>query len=200
MPKTNKKREYRKKRRYAKKNNTKAGKNAEAESRELLASIQAYQLQLEQLTQMLATMRPLLQAKSIQYTLISNSMLTSYEYDHRNIPSVLLTMLSYILPVIERINHLLRCHNDPAFLASELRSRGYNDTMSFIGLTLSNMEELDEKLVDYRSSVLADYKGAQWGIETQPNMRNRTTRRTDTIVRPGRTTRAQALTRRIRSF
>jgi hypothetical protein len=199
MPKIYKNKTHRKKT-YIKKTKTQAGKNAEAESRELLASIQAYPLQLEQLTQMLATMRPVLQAKSMQYTLISNSMLTSYEYDHRNIPSVLLTMLHSILPVIEKINHLLRCLNEPAFLASELARHGYNNFMSFIELTLNNMEELDEKLVDYRSSVLADYRGAQLGIETQPTMRNRTTRRTDAIVRPGRTTRAQALTRRIRSF
>ena len=35
------------------------------------------------------------------------------------------------------------------------------------------------------------------GVETQPALRNYTTRRTDAIVRPPRTTRAQALTRRI---
>jgi hypothetical protein len=185
---------------HRKKTKTQAGKNAEAESRELLASIQAYQLQLEQLTQMLATMHPVLQAKSTQYTLISNSMLTSYEYDHRNIPSVLLIMLHSILPVIKSINHLLRCHNEPAFLVSELARHGYNNFMSFIGLTLSNMEELDEKLVDYRSSVLADYRGAQLGVETQPTMRNRTSRRTDAIVRPGHETREQSLTRRTQSF
>jgi len=190
---------------YKKKTRTKkakiqAGKNAEAESRELLASIQAYQLQLEEITQSIARIVPILVLKSRQYKAFINSITTSYEYKRKNIPSILLTMLAQSNTVLQRVNHLLRFHNEDGFLQAELGRRGYNVIVAFIELTLTSMEELEQTMHDYTQSALADYRGAQLGIETQPNMRNRTTRNTDAIVRPARTQRAQALTRRIRSY
>jgi hypothetical protein len=194
MPKT-----YKNKR-YAKKNKNKAGKNAEAESRELLASIQAYQLQLEELTQSIARIYPTLVIKVRQYKAFINSVFTSYEYRRKNIPSVLLTMITQINLVLEEVNHLIRFHNEAGFLQRELAENGYNDIVDFIGLIIGNMEDLENNMQNYTQSALDDYQGAQLGIETQPNMRNTTTRRTDAIVRPPRTERARALTRRIRSY
>jgi hypothetical protein len=194
MPKT-----YKNKR-NAKKNKNKAGKNAQAESRELLASIQAYQLQLAELTQSIARIYPTLVIKVRQYKAFINSVFTSYEYRRKNIPSVLLTMITQINLVLEEVNHLIRFHNEAGFLQRELAENGYNDIVDFIGLIIDNMEDLENNMRNYTQNALDDYKGAQLGIETQPNMRNTTTRRTDAIVRPPRTERARALTRRTRSY
>ena len=194
MPKT-----YKNKR-YAKKNKNKAGKNVQAESRELLASIQAYQLQLEELTQSITRIYPTLVIKVRQYKAFINSVFTSYEYRRKNIPSVLLTMITQINLVLEEVNHLIRFHNEAGFLQRELAENGYNDIVDFIGLIIDNMEDLENNMRNYTQSALDDYQGAQLGIETQPNMRNTTTRRTDAIVRPPRTERARALTRRTRSY
>ena len=200
MSKTHKKKHYSKKKHYAKKNKPKAGKNAQAESRELLASIQAYQLQLEQITQSITRIYPTLIIKVRQYKTFINSVFTSYEYRRKNIPSILLTMITQIRTVLERVNHIIRFYNEPGFLQRELAANGYNDIVAFIALTQRNIIDLDANMQYYTQNALDDYKGAQLGIETQPNMRNNTTRRTDAIVRPPRTARAQALTRRIRSY
>jgi hypothetical protein len=200
MSKTHKKKHYSKKKHYAKKNKPKAGKNAQAESRELLASIQAYQLQLEEITQSITRIYPILIIKVRQYKTFINSVFTSYEYRRKNIPSILLTMITQIRTVLERVNHIIRFYNEPGFLQSELAANGYNDIVAFIALTQRNIIDLDANMQYYTQNALDDYKGAQLGIETQPNMRNNTTRRTDAIVRPPRTTRARALTRRTRSF
>ena len=200
MSKTHKKKHYSKKKHYAKKNKPKAGKNAQAESRELLASIQAYQLQLEEITQSITRIYPILIIKVRQYKTFINSVFTSYEYRRKNIPSILLTMITQIRTVLERVNHIIRFYNEPGFLQSELAANGYNDIVAFIALTQRNIIDLDANMQYYTQNALDDYKGAQLGIETQPNMRNNTTRRTDAIVRPPRTARAQALTRRIRSY
>jgi hypothetical protein len=200
MSKTHKKKHYSKKKHYVKKNKPKAGKNAEAESRELLASIQAYQLQLEEITQSITRIYPILIIKVRQYKTFINSVFTSYEYRRKNIPSILLTMITQIRTVLERVNHIIRFYNEPGFLQRELAANGYNDIVAFIALTQRNIIDLDANMQYYTQNALDDYKGAQLGIETQPNMRNSTTRRTDAIVRPPRTARAQALTRRIRSY
>lgn len=153
-----------------------------------------------QLSQSIARIFPILVLKARQYKAFINSVTTSYEYNSKNIPSILLTMITQTRTVLERVIHLIRFHTESAFLEAELARNGYNDIATFIELTLTNMEELEDNMRDYTSSALADYRGAQLGVETQPGMRNRTTRNTDAIVRPGRTQRAQALTRKTRSI
>ena len=71
--------------------------------------------------------------------------------------------------------------------------------VTFIERIITNIEDIEERMQHYTQSALNDYRGAQLGVETQPAIRNYTNRRTDAIVRPPRTIRAQALTRRIRS-
>ena len=200
MPKTHKKKRYSKKKHYIKKTKIQAGKNAEAELLELLASIQGYQLQLEEIAQSISIIAPTLIIKVGQYKAFINSVFTSYEYRRKNIPSILLTMITQIRTVLERVNHIIRFYNEPGFLQSELAANGYNDIVAFIGLTIDNMEDLENNMRDYTQNALDDYRGAQLGIETQPALRNITTRRTDAIVRPPRTERARALTRRTRSY
>ena len=67
MPKTHKKKHYSKKKHYIKKTKIQAGKNAEAESRELLASIQGYQIQLEEIAQSIARIAPTRIIKVVHY-------------------------------------------------------------------------------------------------------------------------------------
>jgi len=199
MPKTHKKREYGKKRRYDKKNNNKAGHLDSASTR--ASSIETMtQHRLAEITQSITRIAPTLIIKVGEYEAFINSVYTSYEYKRKNIPSVLLTMITQIRTVLERVIHLLRFYTEPAFLQNELAANGYNDIVAFIGLTIGNMEDLEDKMQTYTQNALDDYKGAQLGIETQPAIRNRTTRRTDAIVRPPRTERARALTRRTRSY
>jgi len=194
MPKT-----YKKKTR-GKKTKPKAG-HVSAQTHALLARMEAVAMQNHaQVTQAIAGIAPTLVLKSRQYKAFINSVTMSYEYKRKNIPSILLTILTQIITVLQRVNHLLRLHNEPDFLQAELIRRGYNVIVAFIEITLTSMEQLEQTMHDYTSSALADYRGAQLGIETQPNMRNRTIRNTDAIVRPARTTRAQALTRRVRSY
>ena len=192
---------------YKKKTRTKKTKTkpkagyVPARTRELLATMEATLAQNQaQLAQSIATIAPVLIMESTRYKFFINSVYTSYEYKRKNIPSVLLTMITQISNVLPRINYLIRFHTEPGFLQAELVRLGYNVIVAFMEVTLTNIDNLDEKFREYIESVLDDYRGAELGIETQPNMRNRTTRNTDAIVRPARTTRAQALTRRTRSI
>jgi hypothetical protein len=201
MSKTHKKKHYSKKKHYAKKNKPKAGYLGPASTRALLASIETMaEHRIEQITQSITRIYPTLIIKVRQYKSFINSVFTSYEYRRKNIPSILLTMITQIRTVLERVNHLLRLYNEPGFLQHELAANGYNDIVAFIALTQRNIIDLDANMQYYTQNALDDYKGAQLGIETQPNMRNSTTRNTDAIVRPPRTARTQALTRRIRSY
>ena len=194
MPKTHKKKQY------AKKTKAKAG-YVSASTRAMLASLEARLTQnIAQVRQSIARIFPILVLKSRQYKAFINSVITSYEYNRKKIPIVLLRLITQIQTVLERVNHLLRFHNEPAFLEAELGRNGYNDIVTFIGLTITNMEDVEDNMQRYTQHSLDDYRGAQLGVETQPAIRNRTNRRTDAIVRPPRTTRSLALTRRTRSI
>lgn len=100
------------------------------------------------------------------------------EYRHKNIPSVLLTLITQIRTVIERSNHIIRFHNEPEFLQEELAINDYDIIVAFIELTIENIEDLEECIQDYTQNALDDYEGTQLEIETQPAIRNITTRRT----------------------
>ena len=190
MPKTSRKRKHKRKAGYV-----------SASARAMIASLEAILEQnIGQLRQALARIAPTLILKSSQYKAFINSVSTSYEYNHKHIPIVLLRLITQVHTVLERVNHLLRFHNEPAFLEDELARNGFNDIGTFIDLTLTNMEEVEQRMQHYTQTALDDYKGAQLGIEMRPAIRNNTNRRTDAIVRPPRTTRARALTRRTRSF
>jgi hypothetical protein len=198
MPKSSKNRKHTRK--NDRKNKVKAG-YVSATARAMLASLEAsITHNTAQLRQSLARIVPTLILKSGQYKAFINSVTTSYEYNVKNIPIVLLRLIAQVRTVLERVNHLLRFHNEPVFLEAELARHGFNDIVTFIDLTITNMEEVEQRMQHYTQNALDDYRGSQLGVETQPAIRNRTTRRTDAIVRPPRTTRARALTRRTRSF
>lgn len=200
MPKTHKKRYYAKKTKTKTKTKVKAG-YVSATTRAMITALEArITHNIGQLRQLLARIAPTLTLKSREYKDYINNVTTSYEYNHKNIPIVLLRLITQIHTVLERVNHLLRCHNEPAFLEAELGRNGYNDMVTFIDLTLTNMEEIEERMQRHTQSALDDYNiSARYGVEIIPTIRNRTNRRTDAIVRPLDGERGHALTRRTRS-
>jgi hypothetical protein len=199
MPKTSKNRKHNKNRQFGKKK-TKAG-FAPATAREALASLEERLAQdYAEITQSINRIVPTFRVKAQQYEGFINSVTISYEYKRKNIPAILLTLISQVHSVLERVKHIIRFHSEPEFLQAELARHGYNSIVTFIGLTVTNMENLEDTMARYSESVLRDYSCSQLGVETQPALRNRTIRRTDAIVRPPRTERTRALIRRIRSI
>ena len=156
---------------------------------------------LQRITAFLARIYNSLYLKELQLAAFVNSVNTSYEFNTSNTPSVLLQILPQVNNVLMRIRHILRFHNEPQFLRAEFREVGFFALRTFLLNTILEGRRIDTILADYRANMVADYNmAAQYGIETQPAMRNTTTRRTDAIVRPPRTARAQAITRRTRSY
>ena len=161
MPKTSKNRKHTRKndRKNDRKLNTrtkgKAG-NVHASATAMLASIEArltHNHNIAQLTQTMANIAPTFILKSRQYKDFINRVTTSYEYKHKNIPSVLLILITQIHDVLERVNHVLRFHNEPAFLEAELVRNGYNGIVTFIELTLTNMEDIEDKMADIEDKM-----------------------------------------------
>ena len=136
----------------------------------------------------------------LQLAAFITSVNTTYEFNTRNTPDILLQMLPEVTNVLIRIRHILRFHNERQFLQAEFREVGFIALRTFLLNTIREARHIHNIIGHYRANMVADYNMAQIGVETQPNMRNYTTRRTDAIVRPPRTTRAQALTRRTRSI
>ena len=157
------------------------------------------QKNLQRLTTLLAQIYNFFYLTELQLASFVNSVNTTYEFNTRNTPNVLLQILPQVTNVLIRIRHILRFHNDPQFLQAEFREVGFIALRTFILNTIGETRRIHSIIGDYRANMVADYNMAQIGVETQPNMRNYTIRRTDAVVRPPRTTRAQALTRRIRS-
>ena len=158
------------------------------------------QKNLQRLTTLLAQIYNFFYLTEVQLASFVNSVNTTYEFNTRNTPNVLLQILPQVNNVLIRIRHILRFHNDPQFLQAEFREVGFIALRTFILNTIGETRRIHNIIGDYRANMVADYNMAQIGVETQPRMRNYTIRRTDAIVRPPRTTRAQALTRRTRSI
>ena len=159
----------------------------------------AKQKNLQRLTSVISNNYNFFYLTELQLAAFVNSVNTAYEFNTTNTPDVLLQILPEVNDVLIRIRHILRFHREPQFLQAEFREVGYFALRTFLLNTIGKARRIHNIIGHYRANMVADYNMAQLGVESQPNMRNYTTRRTDAIVRPPRTTRAQALTRRIRS-
>ena len=155
MPKT-------KKRKYSKKLKKTCG-NPPENNIELLASLVEATMEQDytQLTQTINTIYPTLSPKVRQYKDFINSVITSYEYNKKNIPMVLLRLLGRMRTVLEQIKHLIRFHNEPRFLQAELGRRGYNDIVTFIEVVRTNTKDIDKSMEHYIKSALDEYRGAR---------------------------------------
>ena len=156
---------------------------------------------LQRITAFLARIYNSLYLKEQQFASFVNSINTSYEFNTRNTPRVLLQILPEVNNVLMRIRYILRFHNEPQFLRAVFREDGFFALRTFILNTILEGRRIDTIIADYRANMVVDYNmAAQYGIETQPVMRNTTTHRTDAIIRPPHPERTIALTRRIRSY
>ena len=135
----------------------------------------------------------------LQLAAFVTSVNTTYEFNTRNTPDVLLQILPEVNDALIRIRHILRFHNEPQFLQAEFREVGFIALRTFLVNTIQRARRIHNIIGHYRANMVADYNMAQIGVEYQPALRNYTIRRTDAIVRPPRTARALALTRRTRS-
>ena len=155
---------------------------------------------LQRLTTLITTSYNFFYLTEVQLAAFVNSVNTAYEFNTRNTPDVLLQILPEVNDVLIRIRHILRFRNEPQFLQAEFREVGYFPLRTFILNTIGDTRRIGNIIGHYRANMVADYNMAQIGVESQPALRNYTIRRTDAIVRPPRTTRALALTRRTRSI
>ena len=195
MPKTYKKSIIRKKNKARSRERPRSRRRAGRVDEERASAL----LEIIELRQAINRTSSLLVLKASEYRAYINDVSTTHGYNHKNIPIVLLRLVTQIDNVLKRITHLLRCHNDYLFLQAELEQNGYNNMVSFIDLTLTNMEEVEQRMQRYTLTKLDDYVGAQLGFEIQPVIRNRTYRMADAITRHPDSERTRAITRKTRS-
>lgn len=100
---------------------------------------------------------------------------------------------------IRQSNMLLGIKMNPEALNTMFNRVGYNNLAITIENSVEHIRNTVGAISRFRSMAIDDYRGAELGIETQPRVRNTTTRRVDSVIRPPRTTRAQAMRRRTRS-
>ena len=157
------------------------------------------QKNLQKLTSVISRSYNFFYLTEVQLAAFITSVNTTYEFNTRNTPDILLQILPEVNDVLIRIRHILRFHNEPQFLQAEFREVGFIALRTFLLNTIRQARRIHNIIGDYRANMVADYNMAQIGVESQPALRNYTIRRTDAIVRPPRTTRSLALTRRTRS-
>tara|TARA_B100000902_G_scaffold399984_1_gene474241 strand:+ start:3251 stop:3916 length:666 start_codon:yes stop_codon:yes gene_type:complete len=128
-----------------------------------------------------------------------DSVNTTYEFDDRKTPGYLLNVKPMAETAIRQAKMLLGLKRNPEALKTMFNRVGYNNLAITIVTSINNIRNTIVAIQGFRNIAVDDYRGAQLGIEPQPSVRNRTTRRVDSVIRPPRTTRAQAMTRRVRS-
>lgn len=128
-----------------------------------------------------------------------NSVNTTYEFDDKKTPGYLLNIKPNAMIASQQIKILSKLKRDPKFLNTMIKRVGYDDLEQTLIFSIQNIRDSFVKILKFKDIAIDDYRGAQLGIETQPLVRNITTRRVDSVIRPPRTTRSQAITRRTRS-
>ena len=128
-----------------------------------------------------------------------DSVNTTYEFDDKKTPGYLLNVKPMAETAIRQAKMLYGLKMNPQALKTMFERVGYNNLAITIVTSINNIRNTIVAIQGFRNIAVDDYRGAQLGIETQPQVRNTTTRRVDSVIRPPRTTRAQAMTRRIRS-
>lgn len=128
-----------------------------------------------------------------------DSINTTYEFDDKKTPGYLLNIKPMVKDAIRQSNMLLGLKRNDDLLKEMFKKAGYNKLCITIVTSIHNIRNSIVLIQNYKDIVLNDYRGAELGVETQPSVRNTTSRRVDSIIRLPRTIRAQAMTRRIRS-
>lgn len=128
-----------------------------------------------------------------------DSVNTTYEFDDKKTPGYLLNVKPMAETAIRQAKMLLGLKMNPEALERMFNRVDYNNLAITIVTSINNIRNTIVAIQSFRNIAADDYRGAELGIETQPRVRNTTTRRVDSVIRPPRTTRARAMTRRVRS-
>ena len=102
----------------------------------------AKQKNLQRLTTLITTSYNFFYLTELQLASFVNSVNTSYEFNTRNTPDILLQMLPEVNNVLIRIRHILRFRNEPQFLEAEFRDVGYFALRIFILNTIGDARPL----------------------------------------------------------
>lgn len=127
------------------------------------------------------------------------SVNTAYEFNDKKTPGYLLNVKPMVETAIRQAEMLLSLKRSPEALINIFNQNGYNNLAITIVTSINNIRNTIVAIQNFKNIAIDDYKGAELGIETQPLVRNRTTRRVDSVIRRPRTVRSQAITRRTRS-
>ena len=135
----------------------------------------------------------------IFYTVLKHfidSVKTTYEFDDKKTPQYLLNIKPMAEIAEQQAIMLIILKTEPETLNMEFKRIGYNNLGMTIITSIDNIRNIVQAIQNFKNIAIQDYRGAQLGIETQPHLRNTTTRRVDSIIRPPRTTRALAMSTR----
>ena len=127
------------------------------------------------------------------------SVYTTYEFDDKKTPGYLLNIRPNVETGIHQSNMLMALKKDPDSLKIMFKEIGYKNLATIIITSIENIRNSIVMIQNFKNIAIDDYRGAELGIETQPSVRNTTTRRVDSVIRRPRTMRAQAIKRKTRS-
>ena len=129
-----------------------------------------------------------------------DSVNTTYEFDDKKTPGYLLNIKPNVETGIHQNNMLLELKRNPNSLKIMFKNVGYINLATIIITSIDNIRNSIVMIQNFKNIAIDDYRGAELGIETQPSIRNTTTRRVDSVIRRPRTMRAQAMKRKTRSI
>ncbi len=115
-------------------------------------------------------------------------------------PGYLLNIKPNVETGIHQSNMLLELKRNPNSLKIMFKNVGYINLATIIITSIDNIRNSIVMIQNFKNIAIDDYRGAELGIETQPSIRNTTTRRVDSLIRRPRTMRAQAMKRKTRSI
>ena len=127
------------------------------------------------------------------------SINTSYEFDKKNIPGMILDIEPDIKRGAQAVKFIIELHKNENKLKELFKRVGYNNMIITIDTMFERLRIALVSIRNFRNFAIEDYRAAQLGIENEPNIRNTTTRRANMISRPPKTMRTTAMTRRTRS-
>ena len=128
-----------------------------------------------------------------------NSTTTSYEFDEKKIPGIILDIQPDIKRGSQAAKFLIDLKENQDKLKLLFKRVGYNNIIITINTMFSRLQMAVVSIQNFKSFAIDDYRASQLGIETEPGVRNTSTRRSDMITRPPKTERTRAITRRVRS-
>tara|TARA_Y100001970_G_C14206609_1_gene844425 strand:+ start:1585 stop:2235 length:651 start_codon:yes stop_codon:yes gene_type:complete len=133
------------------------------------------------------------------YDYFIDSVNTSYQFDKKNIPSIILDIKPNVKKGQIAAKFLIDLRKNENKLKQLFKKVGYNNIITIIDTMTEDLQHALVSMKIFREFAINDYKASQLGLESKPVIRNTSTRRTDMVSRPPKTVRTRAITRRVRS-